>query len=215
MIAHTIDGLSLPQTRTYAEVLADMETMTRTILSRGKPPSVEALIVAGRLRYAYEPKGYDEYMGWWSWPVVPAPLWQQHQELLWTRAGRQSIVARGLPEHGLVAIDDCDGFATHGAAWHRSRGRRAWPVVQEFKDAQERLRGWHALLALELSGTQRHVAEIPWPPDAYALDTPWRFMPAPGARLVMVDLAWMAGMPRRQEGRFPMDRLALSRLSTG
>lgn len=206
-IQHTIAGLELPQTRTSAEVLADMETTVQTLLSHPTaPPCPEHLIADGLLAYAYEPKGRDDYTVWWLWPQVHRETYCRYRENLWHYS--RPIVGRGIPspQTNSVAIDDCDGFATHGVAWHRSRGRRAWPVVQEFR-TEGKLRGWHALMLLELRPHQRHVAEIAQPELLYVLDTPYKAVAENNKRLVLVDLAWMGGMPRHIEGRFNLQQI--------
>lgn len=218
-IQHTIAGLSLPQTRTASEVLGDMETAVRSILSHPVPPPCpECLIARGQLRYAFEPEGRDEYLGWWQWPLVPTALWEAHREHLWSYVPHS--MAKVLPlsgggplniPPGWTAIDDCDGLATHAVAWHRA-SRQAWPMVQEFR-SQDRLRGWHALAVLELEEHQQHPAEIPMQPLTVVMDNPYPMTPRPGKRLVSVDLAWMAGMPRVREGRYPLERLALRRIN--
>lgn len=209
-IQHTITGLLLPQTRTAAEVLGDMETAVRSILSYNiKPECPECLIARGQLRYAYEPPGRDDYLGWWDWPLVPISDWDRWREHLWEHVDHATISRRnGQPiPAGYVAIDDCDGLSTHTIAWHRSRGRRSWPLVQEFRDRAGKLKGWHALALLELEQQQQHPAELPTQNNTSVMDYPMRAVAEEGKRLMVVDMSWLAGMPRNREGRFNLEAL--------
>lgn len=206
MIAHTVAGRRYPQTRTAQEVLGDMEAVVQLLLSLPKwPPSLEVLILQGRLRYAYEPDGRDDYLIYPDWPQVAYADWFQEQEYLWMAS--PEIAGHGIPSpHSpLVAIDDCEGMGTHRVARARYRQDRAWPMVQEFRDVNGQLRGWHALAVLEVPIGFHHCAEIPWPERAFVMDWPYPCKARPGYRLAVVDLAWMGGMPRRREGRYRLE----------
>lgn len=208
-IHHTIAGISYPQTKTYQQVIEHMEGAVAAILAYPiPPPELELLICQGLWRYAYEDIGHDEYLIWHDWPIIAAAVWEKWREFVWAQS--PEVLGHGIPLVGSaqVAVDDCEGAATHRVAWARARGERAWVVCQEFRDVwTKEVTGWHALCALEIENGRRHVASIPWPDNVYVLPYPYEMVARPGYHIEICDLAWMGGMPRKREGRFAIHNL--------